>query len=75
MTKREIAEVERMLNGYSFLEQFDSSNRERAKSEESLVKQLALNNFLLRIGYRARIDRTVERRGITYFHFKVEKWS
>ena len=75
MTKREIAEVERILNGYSFLEQFESSNGERAKSEESLVKQLALNSFLLRIGYRARIDRTVERQGITYFHFKVEKWS
>ena len=75
MTKREIAEFERTLNEYSFLEMFTSSNGERADSEKNLVKQLAINSLLLRIGYKARIDRTEEKEGIIYFHFKVEKWS
>ena len=53
---------------------FDSSNGERADSEKNFAKQLAINSLLLRIGYRTRVDRKAEKEGITYNHFKVERW-
>lgn len=74
MTKKEITEIEKLLNDYSFLEMFDSSNGERADSEKNFAKQLAINSLLLRIGYRTRVDRKAEKEGITYNHFKVERW-
>lgn len=75
MTKKEIAEIEELLSNFSFLEMFASSNEEWADSEKNFAKQLAINSLLLRIGYKARVDRKEEKEGITYNHFKVEKWS
>ena len=74
MTKKEITEIEKLLNDYSFLEMFASDKEEWADSQKNFAKQLAINSLLLRIGYKARVDRKEEKEGITYNHFKVEKW-
>ena len=75
MTKKEITEIEKLLSDYSFLEMFASNKEEWADCQKNFAKQLAINSLLLRIGYRVRVDRKEEKEGVTYNHFKVEKWS
>ena len=75
MTKREIAEIEKLLNDYSFLEAFAISKGSIEDAEKDFAKAWAVHRVCTIFGYRTRLDGMAEQEGVKYNHYKVERWS
>ena len=75
MTKKEISEIENVLNEYSFMKMLHLKNGSIEDFDAYFAKEFAVCKLLSILGYRTRLERKAEREGITYNHYKAEKWS
>ena len=74
MTKKQAADIEKLLNEYSFLDMYNWNNGRKEDSSKNFARVWAVRRVLVILGYGISGEKA-KREGITYNHYKVEKRS